>query len=212
VAMGKTQRTTVLKVALFWGSFWVLLFALRSVPVPMFPTFGTLLVGSVGTLGAVILVRAFLKSESDTFADIRLVWDSGSPRRFLLGSVVGVALMGLMLVVIVALSGLAVESTPDPNYWNAIGVSMLVLFVLALMEEIVFRSYPLVRLFDAFGVRSSIYCTSLFFALYHGVDPANLLGPGVWGIPLGTQRRERATAKTYTLGKSSKRELWGDDS
>ncbi len=53
------------------------------------------------------------------------------------------------------------------------------------MEELVFRSYPLVRLFESFGMRTSIYCTSLFFALYHGLDPGNLLGPGVWGILYG---------------------------
>jgi membrane protease YdiL (CAAX protease family) len=74
---------------------------------------------------------------------------------------------------------------PNPDYLNALGFSILVLVVLALMEEIAFRSYPLVRLRDAFGVRTSIYCTSLFFALYHGVDATNLLGPGVWGILFG---------------------------
>jgi membrane protease YdiL (CAAX protease family) len=185
VDTGKRRRNTVLRVALFWGSFWLLLFGLRSVPVPFSPGIGNLLLGSIGTLGAVVLVRAFLTSESKTFSDIGLVWESGSLRRFVLGSVVGVAIVGLMLVVIVALAGLAVESKPDPSYVNAIGFSMLVLLVLALMEEVVFRSYPLVRLFDSFGVRTSIYCTSVFFALYHGLDPANLLGPGVWGILFG---------------------------
>ena len=103
----------------------------------------------------------------------------------MLGSVAGVALTGLMLAVMLPPGGLAVELTPNPDYWNAIGFSIIVLFVLALMEELVFRSYSLVRLFESFGMRTSIYCTSLFFALYHGLDPANLLGPGVWGILFG---------------------------
>ena len=182
---GNKQLKIALRVALFWGCFWLLLFGLRSVPVPISPELGNLLFGSIGTLGAVILVSAFLKSESKTFSDIGLVWGSGSLRRFMLGSVAGVALVGLMLAVMVPLGGLAVESTPNPDYWDAIGFSIIVLFVLALMEELVFRSYPLVRLFESFGMRTSIYCTSLFFALYHGLDPANLLGPGVWGILFG---------------------------
>lgn len=163
----------------------MLLFALRSIPIQKLAGFGVLAVASIGTLGALVLVRGFLKSESKTFSDINLVWESGSLRRFLLGTVIGAALAGLMLAVIVALSGLAIEPTPDRNYVNAIGFSTLVLFMLALMEEVVFRSYPLIRLLNAFGVRTSIYCTSFFFALYHGLDPANLLGPGVWGILFG---------------------------
>lgn len=183
--IGNRQGKTVLRVALFWGSFWLLLFGLRRTPFPLSPELGNLVFGSIGTIGAVVLTKAFLKSETKSFADIGLVWASGSVRRFVLGSVIGVVLLGLILIVIVSLSGLAVESVPNPDYWDAIGFSMLVLFVLALMEEVVFRSYPLVRLFESIGLRTSIYCTSLFFALYHGLDPGNLLGPGVWGILFG---------------------------
>jgi membrane protease YdiL (CAAX protease family) len=101
------------------------------------------------------LVKTFLRFESRTFSDVGLAWQSGTLRRFALGTVAGAALVGLMLAVIVALAGLSVESTPNPNYRNAIGFSALVLFVLALMEEVVFRTYPLVRLLDSFGLRTS---------------------------------------------------------
>lgn len=183
--MGNKQLKTSIKVAIFWGSFWLLLTGLRLVPIPLPSGIRYLLFGSIGTIGAIILTKAFLKSESKTFPDIGLVWASGSLRRFMLGSVIGVALVGLMFAVIVPLAGLTVESTPNPDYWNAIGFSILVLFVLALMEEVAFRSYPLIRLFDSFGMRTSIYCTSVFFSLYHGLHPGNLLGPGVWGILYG---------------------------
>lgn len=180
-----TQRKTVLKVALFWGVFWLLLFGLRAAPIPTPPAIENLLFASLVTTALIVLSFAFLKSESKKLSDIWFVWGSGSLRRFVVGSVVGMAVVGLMLLVIVALSGLAVASLPNPDYWNAVGFSALVLFVLALMEEIAFRAYPLVRLFEAIGIRTAIYCTSLFFALYHGLDPANLLGPGVWGIYFG---------------------------
>jgi membrane protease YdiL (CAAX protease family) len=185
VTFGSTQRATVLRVTLFWGAFWLLLFGLKNVPVLLSPALWYLLAGSIGSLGAVFVARALLKSESKTFSGIYLAWNAGSLRRFVFGCAVGMTIVGVMLVVIVVLSGLAVESVPNPDYLNALGFSILVLVVLALMEEIAFRSYPLVRLRDAFGVRTSIYCTSLFFALYHGVDAANLLGPGVWGILFG---------------------------
>jgi len=183
--IGNKRIKTALKVALFWGSFWLLLTGLRFVPVPLPSGVAYLVFGSIGTIGAVILTKAFLKSELKTFANIGLVWASGSFRRFMLGSIIGMALVGLMLAVIVPLSGLTVEMTPNPDYWDAIGFSILVLFVLAVMEEVAFRSYPLIRLFDSFGMRTSIYCTSVFFSLYHGLHPGNLLGPGVWGILYG---------------------------
>ncbi|MGI9240217.1 MAG: CPBP family intramembrane glutamic endopeptidase [Verrucomicrobiales bacterium] len=183
--IGKRKIEVALRVALFWGAFWLLLFGLRRIPVPVAPELGNLLFGCLGTLGAFILVKIFLGAESKTFPDIGLVWASGSLRRFMLGSAGGMALAGLMLAVVVPLAGFTVVPTPDPDYWNAIGFAILVLFVLALMEEVAFRSYPLVRLYRSFGTRTSIYGTSLFFALYHGIDPANLLGPGVWGILFG---------------------------
>src|SRR3546814_20237734 len=140
-------------------------------PLPVPPIFGNFLFGSLVALGTALLVMVFLKSESKTFSDIGLVWASGSLRRFLVGSIVGMAIVGLMLAVIVAASGLAVELASELDYWNAIGFSALVLFMLALMEEIAFCTYSLARLFEAIGVRTSIYCTSFFFALYPGLDP-----------------------------------------
>src|SRR3546814_3822727 len=151
-------------------------------PLPVPPIFGNFLFGSLVALGTALLVMVFLKSESKTFSDIGLVWASGSLRRFLVGSIVGMAIVGLMLAVIVAASGLAVELASELDSWNAIGFSEMVQVMLALMEEIAFRPYTLDRLFEDIGVRTSIYSTSFVIALYHALDTANLLGPGVWGI------------------------------
>lgn len=181
----KNQRNTVLRVVLFLGAFWLLLFGLRSIPISIPPALGNLVFGIMGSVGAVLLVKAFLKSESNTLSDVGLALVSGSLRRFILGSIVGLALAGIMLAAAIGMSGLVVESVPNPDYWDAIAFSMAVLFVLALMEEVAFRSYPLVRLLNSIGPRTSIYCTSFFFALYHGLQPAQLLGPGVWGVLFG---------------------------
>lgn len=179
------KRKTLLRVSLFWAAFWILLFTLRSIPIPIPIKYGNLLFGLIATLFTILLVRAFLKPDSKTFFDVGLAWEAQSLQRFLVGSVAGVVIVGFMLALIILFSGLEVEMRPDPNYWDAIGFSMLVLLALASMEEVAFRSYPLVRLADSFGLRTSIYVTSFFFALYHGLDPVLLLGPGVWGIYYG---------------------------
>ncbi len=179
------KRKTVLKVATFWACFWLLLFVLRRIPVPLSPELGNLVFGIAGTLGALVLVRIFLRLDGKSFSDINLIRGRQTPVRFVFGVVVGIALVGVMLATVVLLAGLRVEAVPNPDYWDAIGFSILVLFALALMEEVAFRTYPLIELLDAIGVRTAIYATSFFFALYHGLDPANLLGPGVWGLLFG---------------------------
>lgn len=152
---------------------------------PLSPRLENVAFPLAATAGAFALVRVFLRLDATSFRDINLAWDRKTPARFAVGAVAGIALVGFMLATVVLLAGLRVEAVPNANYWDAIGFSILVLFLLALMEEVAFRTYPLVRLFESFGVRTSIYVTSIFFAFYHGLDPANLLGPGVWGLLFG---------------------------
>ena len=154
-------------------------------PLPIFPLWTDLIWGGLLAGCSVLLVFLVLKSENNTPATIGLAWDADSFRRVLLGTLCGMAVVGIMLLALVLFSSLTVVPLQDPDYWDAVGYAALLLFVLAFMEEVVFRSYPLVRLAASVGVRASIYITSVFFAFYHGLNPENLLGPGVWGLFFG---------------------------
>ncbi|WP_438862649.1 lysostaphin resistance A-like protein [Neptunicella sp.] len=176
----KTQP--LFKVALFWGAFWLVLFIFRALSVPFLKEWMSLLVASVIAGLSFILAALLVKKERKSLADIGLGWNAKSVAKFMIGTLCGMLVMAIMLFIILGFSAISIELAPAPDYWNAIGYSALVLFALAAMEEIAFRTYPLFRLSEVFGVRTAIYITSLFFALYHGLSPMNLLGPGVWGL------------------------------
>jgi membrane protease YdiL (CAAX protease family) len=57
------------------------------------------------------------------------------------------------------------------------------------MEEIAFRSYPLILLQESYGARFTIYVGALAFAMYHYIPGGNLLGSllgtGIWGVVYG---------------------------
>ena len=90
-----------------------------------------------------------------------------------------------MIGALLAFTSVEIQFASDFNVFAVLGTSFLILFALALMEEIVFRSYPLFRLDRAWGVRPAIYITSVAFAFYHGFVFESLLGPGVWGLLYG---------------------------
>lgn len=183
--MTPDQRRIAIRVAFFWAAFWAVLFAFRTAPIPAIGESVSLLVGTLVGSGALVLVVLFVRREQASLADVGMAWRAGSLRRFLLGAVLGAMILGAMLLALTLATSLTIERVPTPNLPNALGYSLHVLLVLAAMEEIAFRSYPLVRLREAFGVRTAIYVTSFFFAAYHGLDPMNLLGPGVWGLLYG---------------------------
>lgn len=176
---------TTIHVGLFWVALALGLVGLGNTPSVFGAGWRQLALGSVLTCVALALIALFLRREGRSFADIGLAVETGTIRRFVGGTVLGSAITAVMFATIIGLTSLRVESIPSPDYGNAIGFSFVVLFVLAYMEEVAFRSFPLVRLQEAFGVRTAIYVTAVVFAFYHGPDPMNLLGPGVWGLLYG---------------------------
>lgn len=170
---------------LFWVCFWLFLTVLHIVPLSLPPQWRDSIIGCYGVVVALGLVKIFLDREKKTFADIGLIWTSCTIYRFVQGFVIGVVLIGIMLMVMIGLTSLEVERVAAPDYWNAIGYALLVLLILAAMEEIIYRSYPLVLLQRKVGLRVAIYASSIAFAFYHGFDVMNLLGPGVWGLFFG---------------------------
>jgi membrane protease YdiL (CAAX protease family) len=127
----------------------------------------------------------FLRIDGGSRRDIGLSLTPKSLPQFILGVVLGLMLVAGMLSVLVCFTPLEIQASADSEILAVLGASILVIFALALMEELAFRSYPLFRLRQALGIRPAIYLSSIAFAFYHGLALENLLGPGVWGLFFG---------------------------
>lgn len=170
------------KTAGFWACFWLVLYGLQLPPLPTFN--GTVAPVVASTLIVVILVLIFglLRSDGSSRLDIGLSLSSRSLLQFVLGIGLGVVVTAIMISALIFLTPIEIEASAESDIFDVLGTSFLILFVLALVEELAFRSYPLFKLRQVLGIRPAVYITSIAFALYHGIAFENLLGPGVWGL------------------------------
>ena len=165
--------------------YWVLFLVLIMPALQRQLPFGSANAGVVGCIatGVMLLLTAWLlRMDGDTFREIGIHFDLSVPKQFFVGTGLGLAVIGIMIAIILALTPVTVQTNPDSNVLAILVASFLILFILALMEEVVFRSYPLFRLKQAWGIRPAVYISSVIFAFYHGLAFENLLGPGVWGL------------------------------
>ncbi len=130
------------------------------------------------------LITLLLRHEGASFGSIGLTARKALPQ-FFVGLAAGLAVCALMIGSVLLFTPLEIGPASSGNTLPALSVAFFLIFLLGLMEEIVFRSYPLFRFDDAVGTRTAIYATAVAFAFYHGLDASNLLGPGVWGLFYG---------------------------
>ena len=166
----------------FFVVFCLIFYGLRRAPLPGLGGASEPVAGGIIILAALLLIAALLRWEGGRFRDIGLGVSKKVPLQFLTGLVVGVVLISIMIGVLLVLSPVEIRASENRDVFAMLFGSFLILFVLALMEEIGFRSYGLFRLQQAFGTRMAVYLSSIVFAFYHGLDLSNLLGPGVWGL------------------------------
>ena len=141
--------------------------------------------GCLIIVATLLLVFGFLRIDGGSHRDVGLRFTSKNFLQFVLGVSLGVVLVGSMISALILLTPIEIEASADSDILAVLGASFRVMFVLALMEELAFRSYPLFKLREAWGIRPAIYISSIAFAFYHGLAFDNLLGPGVWGLFFG---------------------------
>lgn len=179
----------ITRAVLFWILFILLLFVLSSLLNSFFPAkWERYVYGIFGTIAAFTATWVFLKIEKRSFTDIGLVWELGTAFRFFKGIFTGAVIFMLIIIVLLVFTELQIErntKTFDP--WSAFWY--LAIIPLALMEEVAFRSYPLLKLNTAFGLRITQIIVAVGFALYHVVGGWSVagafLGPGIWAFVFG---------------------------
>lgn len=144
--------------------------------------------GIIGTLAAILTTWLFLKFDRKTFADIGLKFEKATVKKFFIGILIGIGIMGLLSMSVIYFSGFKIETNSNSDILNFLFLT-LPLIPLAFLEELGFRAYPLQILKDKVGIRSCIIITSVLFALYHIANGWTItnafLGAGVWGIVFG---------------------------
>jgi uncharacterized protein len=146
------------------------------------------LFGILGTVAALLATIIVLRIEKKSLKDIGLFWQRTSIQRFFKGIIVGVICFAFLLFLLLLITPLHIQQNPASisfvdllSYWP--------ILPLALMEEIAFRAYPMVRLNQVYGMRITQIIVAIAFALYHVATGWSLfaafLGPGVWAIVFG---------------------------
>ena len=180
----KPPNTSIVsKVIGFWALFWLILAGLRIVQLSSLGSAAAPIAAGTTIMLTLTLIAGLLRIDGGSLHEIGLSLKvRKSLGQFVLGVGLGVAVVAGMFLLLLLLTPLEINASTNRNILAVLGASFVVLFVLALMEELAFRSYSLFRLRQVWGTRSAIYITSIAFAFYHGFAFGNLLGPGVWGL------------------------------
>jgi uncharacterized protein len=184
----KSGANAIITCMLFWSLFVLLLFLSN----PVAPIFGTkflrLLSGIFGICSALLVTWLFLTYEKRSFKEIGLAWQTRTISRFLTGLFIGGAIFGAILLVLLLLTPLQIQRSTKPVHSTAL-LGYLAFFLVSLMEEIAFRSYPFIKLHQRFGLRMTQVIVAVVFALYHVAGGqsvfSSFLGPGVYAFVFG---------------------------
>ena len=184
--MTKNQKLISLGKSISFIALYIIFGAVLSQIKYFFPPqFERYAQGILGTIGAIITVIIFLRVEKKTFRDYGLNWEKTSFKKFILGLSLGIVLAAVMMLSQVLYSGLVLSFNNDVNLVTFLPWS-LAFIPLAFMEEIAFRSYPLIRLNKSFGLRTTQFILAILFAVYHMLmmwsPKASILGPGIWAL------------------------------
>lgn len=178
----------VAKTILFCASFLVLLISLSFSNSLVSHEFARLSYGVLGVIAALLTTTVFLRIDRLSFSAIGFIFNGATIKSFIQGSFIGILIMGLLSYGVIAAAGFKIVLNTE-NSFSKFFLGAIPILLLAYMEEIAFRGYPLYLLKDKLGARSNLLFTSLLFSLYHiangwAIQDA-FLGPGSWGLIFG---------------------------
>ena len=182
----RSPKTNALVLSLAFITVFILSLVLASFPVMMLPkTRSSLYYGIFGTAGAFLTAGLFLGFKKQRFASIGLVWERLTVLRFIKGVCMGILLFAFVISFIMLLGGGYFKITSTINYEQLL-LSLLPVLPLALMEEIGFRSYPVVKLQQAYGAWAVQIILAFAFAFYHILNgwgiAISFFGPFIWSF------------------------------
>ncbi len=142
----------------------------------------------VGPILVLVVTYLFLKFDRKSFGAIGLRPDTSTFWRFLAGAVLGIAVMSIYIVAVIYSLGLQIRLNNGGSIPYLLANALPIIILLAWMEEVVFRSYPLVILNERIGRFAALLITCILFGLYHlvfGWGIAGFFSTAIWGLGFG---------------------------
>lgn len=143
----------------------------------------------IGPVFTIIVTYLFLKLDKNSFTDIGLNFERKTLKKFCIGFLTGFILISLLTFFVAYISGCEIRQ-------NIMGSIIFIFFpvlptilFLAFMEEVIFRSYPLIILKNKLGVWPALIITSILFGLYHvvfGWGTTGFISTTIWGLLFGS--------------------------
>lgn len=151
----------------FWIGYLVILAVFGFMTGFLPPRVGRLAWGGASAVGLLSLTFWLLRREDRTVDEVGLRWSVGSLWRLLAGLLLGIAVYVIILLTISSIAGpLHVTRATAPTGF-AIVSGIATTLLLAVMEEVGFRAYPLWTLVGSFGVWWGQLVVAAAFALVH---------------------------------------------
>lgn len=168
------------------AAFMAILATLATFPLGLSTEQGRVVSGFLGLAIALGILRLAIKRERSTFQDYQLSTDSKTPKKFFIGFLLSIILGGGMILSHAFYSDLEFSS----NFQNLNGFLLmsLILIPLALMEELIFRSFVLTKLYKTYNIWVAQIIVAILFALYHVIGAngqplvSAFMGPGIWSL------------------------------
>ncbi len=178
----------ILKAILFCIVFTLLLVLFSFTKSLISSKFDRLSYGVIGTAVAFFTTYIFLRWDKKSFSEIGLRFEKATIKKFLVGVLIGVVLMGFVTMCVIYFSDFSISLNGNSNLFKFL-LYTSPLILLSLMEEVGFRAYPLMILKNKLDFRMAIIIISILFAVYHIANgwsvTSSFFGPGICGIIFG---------------------------
>lgn len=177
------QALTALILPVGFIIFLIILNMAPMVPIDKYG-FGSIFILSV----AILFSYIYLKSTKKTFKEVGFTWEQKTPKRFLIGFLIGIGITILILFVVFQFSELKLVYNSGSNI-GLVSFWLLAFLPLALMEEIIFRGQAFIKMNTEIGIWPAQILFAILFAWYHDFTGQTLLtqltGPGIWALIYG---------------------------
>lgn len=187
-ALTHPKAKSLVSVIAFMVFFVLLYIGLSNLKALFAQVDARLLQGIFGLVAGLLASIAFLKLGKTSLSGAGLLPGKHTLRNFGLGLGGGIFLMGLLAFISIKISGFTIELNYEASLSKFLLASVPI-FLLALMEEVVCRGYPITVLLRSFGVRTTVFVSTILFICVHlayGWPVADAItGPGIMGIVFG---------------------------
>jgi membrane protease YdiL (CAAX protease family) len=139
----------------------------------------------IGPILTIVVTFGFLAIDKKSFADIGLNFERRTLRKFLAGFIMGFALISILTLFAAYISGFGIHQNQNRSLLYMLFPVLPTIIILAFMEEVAFRSYPLIILKDSLGTLTALLITSVLFGLYHvvfGWGITGFISTTIWGL------------------------------